>query len=139
MLGQLGITVQSGICEIHGIASQKYDYTFAKQSIIYALDADKEEEQKQAVLDAKNRHDSVGGVSRVVVHNLIAGLGEPLYYRLDAILADAMMGINAVKAVEIGDGVLSAKSLGSENNDPIRKDGFVSNHAGGILDRKSVV
>ncbi|MDY0116481.1 MAG: chorismate synthase [Sulfurimonadaceae bacterium] len=133
MLEQLGITVESGICEIHGIASQTFDYAHAKQSIIYALDAEKEEEQKQAILDAKNRHDSVGGVSRVVVRNLIAGLGEPLYYRLDAILADAMMGINAVKAVEIGDGVLSAKTLGSENNDPIRKDGFVSNHAGGIL------
>lgn len=133
MLEQLDISVESGICEIHGIESQKYDYAHAKNSIIYALDADKEEAQKQAILEAKNRHDSVGGVSRVVIRNLITGLGEPLYYRLDAILADAMMGINAVKAVEIGDGVLSARALGSQNNDSIRKDGFVSNHSGGIL------
>jgi chorismate synthase len=61
------------------------------------------------------------------------GLGQPLYYKLDAILADAMMGINAVKAVEIGDGVMSASLLGSQNNDPIRANGFESNHAGGIL------
>ena len=56
-----------------------------------------------------------------------------MYYKLDGVLADAMMGLNAVKAVEIGDGVLSAKALGSENNDEIRLDGFESNHAGGIL------
>jgi len=60
-------------------------------------------------------------------------LGQPLYYKLDGVLADAMMGINAVKAVEIGDGVLSASALGSSNNDEIRANGFESNHAGGIL------
>ena len=56
-----------------------------------------------------------------------------MYYKLDGVLADAMMGLNAVKAVEIGDGVLSARSLGSQNNDEIRSDGFESNHSGGIL------
>jgi len=62
-----------------------------------------------------------------------AGLGEPLYYKLDAILAEAMMGINAAKAVEIGDGIASTHLKGSQNNDPITPDGFASNHAGGIL------
>lgn len=133
MLKQLDIEVLSGICEIDGIKSEIFDYEAAKKSIIYALDATKEDAQKEAVLRAKNAHDSVGGVSRVVVRGAPIGLGQPLYYKLDSVLADAMMGINAVKAVEIGDGILSASLKGSQNNDAIRADGFVSNHAGGIL------
>jgi chorismate synthase len=133
MLRQLDIEVLSGICEIDGIKSEIFDYEAAKTSIIYALDATKEDAQKEAVLRAKNAHDSVGGVSRVVVRGAPMGLGQPLYYKLDSVLADAMMGINAVKAVEIGDGILSASLKGSQNNDAIRADGFVSNHAGGIL------
>lgn len=133
MLRQLDIEVLSGICEIDGIKSETFDYEAAKKSIIYALDAAKEDAQKEAVLRAKNAHDSVGGVSRVVVRGAPIGLGQPLYYKLDSVLADAMMGINAVKAVEIGDGILSASLKGSQNNDAIRADGFVSNHAGGIL------
>lgn len=133
MLAELSIEVMSGICEVDGIKSQKYDYEAAKKSIIYALDRAKEQEQKDAILKAKNEHDSVGGVSRVLIKGAPKGLGEPLYYKLDATLADAMMGINAVKAVEIGDGMLSASLSGSQNNDEIRADGFVSNHSGGIL------
>ena len=133
MLQELGITVLSGISEVHGIKSEVFDYEKAKNSIIYALDESKEQAQKDAILKAKNDHDSVGGVSRVLIKGAPAGLGQPLYYKLDGVLADAMMGLNAVKAVEIGDGVLSAQVLGSQNNDAIRLNGFESNHAGGIL------
>ncbi|MCW8896193.1 chorismate synthase [Sulfurimonas sp.] len=133
MLAELDIEVFSGISEIAGIKSNVYDYEAAKKSIIYALDSKVEQTQKDAILKAKNEHDSVGGVSRVLVKGVPAGLGQPLYYKMDAVLADAMMGINAVKAVEIGDGILSASMLGSQNNDEIRASGFESNHAGGIL------
>ena len=133
MLKELNIEVLSGICEVAGIASETFNYESAKSSIIYALDASKEEAQKEAILKAKSNHDSVGGVSRVLIKGVPVGLGQPLYYKLDGVLADAMMGLNAVKAVEIGDGVLSARTLGSENNDPIRTKGFESNHSGGIL------
>lgn len=133
MLKELDITIFSGISEVHGVQSRSFDYEYAKSSIIYALDATVEEAQKEEILKAKNAHDSVGGVSRVLIKGVPAGLGQPLYYKLDGVLADAMMGINAVKAVEIGDGVMSAKVLGSQNNDAIRADGFESNHAGGIL------
>ena len=133
MLQQLGVEIVSGICEIDGIKAEHFDYEYAKNSIIYALDATVEESQKEAVLKAKEAHDSVGGVSRVVIKNAPIGLGEPMYYKMDAVLADAMMGINAVKAVEIGDGISSASKLGSENNDQISANGFLSNHAGGIL------
>jgi len=133
MIAELGVEVVSGICEVAGITSESFDYEYAKSSIIYALDKNKEELQKEAILEAKNRHDSVGGVSRVVIKGVPVGLGQPLYYKLDGVLADAMMGLNAVKAVEIGDGVMSAKTQGSLNNDAIRASGFESNHAGGIL------
>ena len=133
MLQELDITVLSGISEVHGIKSEVFDYEKAKSSIIYALDESKEQAQKDAILKAKNDHDSVGGVSRLLIKGAPAGLGQPMYYKLDGVLADAMMGLNAVKAVEIGDGVLSARALGSENNDAIRLNGFESNHAGGIL------
>ncbi len=133
MLKELGVEVLSGISEVAGIKAEKFNYSGVKDSIIYALDADVEQAQKDAILEAKNRHDSVGGVSRVVIKNAPIGLGQPMYYKLDGVLADAMMGINAVKAVEIGDGCLSAKSTGSQNNDQIRANGFESNHAGGIL------
>jgi len=133
MLNELDIRVMSGISEVAGIQSNSFDYEKAKTSIIYALDSSKEEAQKEAILKAKNEHDSVGGVSRVLIQGAPVGLGQPLYYKLDGVLADAMMGLNAVKAVEIGDGVLSARTLGSENNDAIRSSGFESNHSGGIL------
>ncbi len=133
MLRELDIEVLSGISEVHGIHAKKYDYAHVNKSIIYALDAEVEEAQKATILEAKNRHDSVGGVSRVLIKGAPIGLGQPLYYKLDGVLADAMMGINAVKAVEIGDGVVSARALGSQNNDPLRANGFESNHAGGIL------
>lgn len=133
MLRPLGIVIRSGITEIAGISGEKFDFDYAPRSEIYALDQVVEQAQKDAILAAKNDHDSVGGVAQVKIEGLPIGLGEPLYYKLDALLAEAMMGINAVKAVEIGDGAESAKTFGSTNNDQIRKEGFESNHSGGIL------
>lgn len=133
MLRSLGIEFASGISAIHGIEAQSLDFTYPKNSPIYALDASVEEAQKAAILEAKNAHDSVGGVATVKISGLPIGLGQGLYYKLDAVLAEAMMGINAVKAVEIGEGIRSGSLLASQNNDPITPDGFKSNHAGGIL------
>jgi len=133
MLSQLGITFQSGISAIHGIESQTLDFDYPAHSPIYALDASVEEAQKAAILEAKNAHDSVGGVATVKISGLPIGLGEGLYYKLDAVLAEAMMGINAVKAVEIGEGIRSGELLASQNNDAITPKGFKTNHAGGIL------
>ena len=133
LLKEVGVEIFSGISQIHNIKAKKFDYEKAKSSLIYALDSDVEEEQKRVILEAKNNHDSVGGVARVLIKNVPIGLGQPLYYKLDGVLADALMGLNAVKAVEIGDGILSSQTYGSQNNDQIRKDGFESNHAGGIL------
>lgn len=133
MLKELGIEVQSGICEIDGIEAKNYDFTKVSDSEIFALDLEVEQAQKDAILAAKNKHNSVGGVALVNVKNAPIGLGEPLYFKLDSQIANAMMSINAVKAVEIGDGTLSSRVKGYDNNDQIRKDGFKTNHSGGIL------
>jgi chorismate synthase len=133
MLNELDIKIQSGICEIDGIKANDYDFTKVSESEIFALDLSVEQAQKDAILDAKNSHNSVGGVALINVKNAPIGLGEPLYFKLDSQIANAMMGINAVKAVEIGDGILASKVKGYDNNDQIRKTGFKTNHSGGIL------
>lgn len=133
MIKEVGVEVQSGIIEIAGIRSETHDFDYVAQSEIYTLDKQAEDAQKAAILEAKTRHDSVGGAALIKIKNVPIGLGEPLYYKLDAVLAEAMMGINAVKAVEIGDGIHSCRTTGSTNNDAIRNEGFKSNHAGGIL------
>ncbi|MBS9782194.1 MAG: chorismate synthase [Arcobacter sp.] len=133
MLEELGIKVQSGICEIDGIKCENYDFSQVSNSEIYTLDLQKEEIQKQAIFDAKKSHNSVGGVALINVKNTPIGLGEPLYHKLDAQIANAMMSINAVKAVEIGDGIEASKVKGYDNNDQINSDGFKTNHSGGIL------
>src|SRR3546814_10743296 len=83
--------------------------------------------------------DSVGARISVVAQGVPVGWGEPVYDRLDADIAHAMMGINAVKGVEIGAGFGSIPQRGSVHGDELTPDGFLTNHAGGILggDRKS--
>lgn len=133
LLKELNIDVKSGICEINGIKAETYDFANVSKSEIFALDPNVEEDQKNAILDAKNSHNSVGGIALVNVKNCPVGLGEPIYHKLDAQIANAMMSINAVKAVEIGDGILASKVLGYDNNDQIRNTGFKTNHSGGML------
>ena len=91
------------------------------------------EQFEEEILSAKNNDNSVGGIVEITISGCPPGLGSPVFEKMDAVLASAIMSIGAVKGVEIGDGFLSAKKYGSENNDCMRKDGFLSNHAGGIL------
>lgn len=131
ILEKLNICVQSGVYSIGNIISENVNFKLAQNSEIYALD--KEDEFKNEVLKAKKDHNSVGGSVLIRAKGLPIGLGEPLYYKFDALLADALMGINGVKAVEIGDGISVSRYLGTQNNDLMDKSGFLSNHSGGIL------
>jgi chorismate synthase len=83
--------------------------------------------------DLRKAGDSCGARINVIASNVPAGLGEPLFDRLDADIAHAMMGINAVKGVEIGAGFASVQQKGSEHGDELSPQGFRSNHAGGVL------
>ena len=90
-------------------------------------------EIEREILAAKEAGDSVGGVVEIIAKGCPEGLGDPVFGKLDAAIAGAMMGIGAVKGVEIGDGFVAAGKFGSENNDAMTRDGFATNHAGGIL------
>lgn len=133
LLNSLHVKVQSGVCAIGEIEAQSYDFSYVAKSEIYALDSTVEEAQKALIKEVKEAHDSVGGVAMIEIVGAPKGLGEPIYYKLDALLADAMMGINGVKAVEIGEGCHASKLRGSQNNDALTKEGFVTNKSGGIL------
>jgi chorismate synthase len=133
MLNQLDIKIQSGIYEIDGIKSESINFEDSKNSTIFSLDKSQEDAQKKSIEKALENHDSVGGIVLVKASNVPVGLGEPMYHKLDGQIANAMMGLNAVKAVEIGDGVDASRSKGSFNNDQITSNGFKTNHSGGIL------
>jgi len=133
ILKEIGVEVYGAIAEIDGIESKEFDFDFAKTSIVKSGDKNVESAQIEAVKKAKKAHDSVGGAALVVARRVPIGLGEPIYYKLDSQIASALMSINAAKAVEIGDGIEACRLKGSQNNDEITKEGFVSNHSGGIL------
>jgi chorismate synthase len=113
------------------------DLTEIERNPFWCPDPMAAERWERQLGEVRKRGSSIGGVVEVVATGVPAGLGEPIYDKLDADLAKAMMSINAVKGVEIGDGFATAALSGEENADEIRagNDGprFLSNHAGGIL------
>lgn len=133
VLREFDIIVRSGILGIGGILAQKISFENAIKSEIFSLDSSVEEAQKKIIKNARENFDSIGGVALISAQNVPVGLGEPLYHKLDSAIGAVMLGLNGVKAVEIGSGVESSVLLGSENNDFISKKGFLSNHSGGIL------
>jgi chorismate synthase len=133
ILNQLDIKVESGVASIGDIEAKNIDFEYAKTNKLYTLDKDKYHAQEELIQSVKNSHDSIGASVLVKITNAPIGLGEPMYYKLDSALGDMMMGLNGVKAVEIGDGVTSSKHRGSEFNDGLNHNGFLSNHSGGIL------
>ncbi len=88
---------------------------------------------EEEIRSAQEAGDSVGGIVGIIAHGCPAGLGDPVFGKLDAAIAGAMMSIGAVKAVEIGEGFNAARLKGSENNDEMDAGGFITNHAGGII------
>ena len=118
LLGEFGISVQSGVASVGEIScGERLDFDLAARSEIFSLG--NEEAMKEEILKAKRDHDSVGASVVTVIRGAPAGLGEGLYYKFDAAIAAAMMGVNGVKAVEIGEGVNASKIRGSQNNDPM--------------------
>lgn len=136
LLQELGITCESGILHIGTHKGENIDFAYAKTSEIFALDKAVESAQKHAILEARKNGDSIGGCALVRAfspNGALKGLGQPLYYKLSGAIGAMMMGLNGVKALEIGDGIESSTRLGSQNNDNMDSSGFTSNHCGGIL------
>ncbi len=132
ILKEFNIKIKAGTIEIGGIRAENLDFEYAKTSPLFALDKEIEKEWIEIIDKARNEHNSLGGVVKVKIENLPIGLGEPVYYKLDNILASAMVSINAVKGVYIGN-TDAHKLTGADNNDEINKNGFLSNNSGGVL------
>ena len=152
LLNHFGIEVKSGVLSVGEIGRAEggyaellgaVDFENAENSEIFALLPECEASQKELIKSCKDSGESVGASVLSVAKGLFAGLGEPMYDKLDSKIAEAMMNINGVKAVEIGAGVAASKLRGSENNDELLPAGnggfgamraeFGSNNAGGVL------
>jgi chorismate synthase len=128
---QYGIEIQGYLAQLGPVKIEKLDWDFIETSAFFCPDPDKE----QAIEDYMKalKGNSIGARINVIAHNVPPGLGEPIFDRLDAEIAHAMMSINAVKGVEIGAGFESVTQKGTEHRDEITPEGFLSNNAGGIL------
>ena len=104
-----------------------------ENNLFFCPDPNKISKLEQKIADIRKQKDSLGAIVKVVVMNVPIGLGAPVFNKLDADIAHAMMSINAAKGVEIGAGFASALQMGSQHRDPITPLGFVSNNGGGVL------
>ncbi|ERH62378.1 chorismate synthase [Pantoea dispersa EGD-AAK13] len=128
-----GIVVRGYLAQIGDIACELKDWSIVEDNPFFCPDADKLDALDELMRALKKEGDSIGAKVTVMAENVPPGLGEPVFDRLDADLAHALMSINAVKGVEIGDGFAVINQRGSQHRDEIRSNGFQSNHAGGIL------
>ncbi len=133
LLEPAGMKIKGYTLELGGIRAESFDLETVDENPLYCPDSMASDSMEQALQEAMKQGDSLGGVVEVRVMGCIEGLGEPVFDKLDADLAKAVMSVGAVKGVEIGEGFGAARLKGSENNDSITPEGFRTNHAGGIL------
>ena len=130
---QNGISIQGYLSAIGHIALEPIDLNIVNENAFFCPDSSKLDEIAQLIDDMRRQGDSIGAEVSVLAKGVPVGLGEPVFSRLDADLASALMGINAVKGVEVGDGMAVSSQRGTEHRDEMTPNGFASNHAGGIL------
>lgn len=131
---RLGVEVRGYLSQLGPIKVEQVDWSIIDDNPFFCPDAAKVEEMETYMTALKKTGDSIGAKITIVARNVPVGLGEPVFDRLDADLAHALMSINAVKGVEIGDGFAVVAQKGTEHRDEMSPEqGFHSNHAGGIL------
>ncbi|MCV3288016.1 MULTISPECIES: chorismate synthase [Aeromonas] len=128
-----GIEIVGFLSQLGPVKAEAFDQSQIEQNPFFFPDAGKLEALDEYMRALKKEGNSIGAKVAVIARNVPVGLGEPVFDRLDADIAHAMMGINAVKGVEIGDGFAVVEQKGSEHRDEMTPAGFASNHAGGIL------
>jgi len=136
-LAQHGIRCRAFSLEIAGVRAQRIDWNAVEENPVRAPDLDAADAMVRAVESARDQGDSVGGIVELHIEGCPPGLGDPVFDKLDALLAYALMSIGAIKAVEIGAGVHVARMRGSQFNDPFTMENgrvtTVTNNCGGIL------
>jgi chorismate synthase len=133
LVEKYGIAVRGYLSQLGPIKAQKLDWDEVENNAFFCPDAAKVAEVEAYMDNLRKQGNSIGARINVVASGMIPGLGEPIFDRLDADIAHAMMSINAVKGVEIGAGFACIEQTGSEHRDEITPQGFLSNNAGGIL------
>ncbi|UZD67522.1 chorismate synthase [Marinobacter sp. AN1] len=130
---RLGIRIRGYLSQLGPIKAESFDWDQVHQNPFFCPDAARVPEM-EAYMDALRKEgNSIGARINIVAEGVPPGLGEPIFDRLDADLAHALMSINAVKGVEIGAGFESVTQKGTEHRDELTPEGFLSNHAGGVL------
>ena len=130
---KLSINIAGYLAQMGDIELAPVDLSVVDQNPFFCADPGKLEALEQAINQLRKEGDSIGARVNLIASGMPTGLGEPVFDRLDADIAAAMVGINAVKGVEIGDGFAVVAQRGSEHRDEMTPDGFLSNHAGGTL------
>jgi chorismate synthase len=128
-----GIRIRGHLAQIGSIVPRTFDWDSVESNPFFWPDAGMVGELEEAMNALRKSGDSVGARVNVVADGVPPGWGEPIYGKLDGDLAAALMSINAVKGVEIGDGFAAVEQRGTGHRDEMTTDGFLSNHAGGIL------
>ena len=130
---KLGIDIHGCVSQIADIKAEQFDWQLVETNPFFFPDESKLEQLDETLRGIIRQKDSIGAKVTVIAKHVPVGLGEPIFDRLDADIAHALMGINAVKGVEIGDGFEVVNQKGSEHRDELTPDGFATNHAGGVL------
>ena len=130
---QLGVRIYGYLAQLGPIVLELVDPEAALDNPFCCPDPSRLEELEQFMDGLRREGNSIGARVTVVASGVPPGLGEPVFDKLDADIAQAMMGINAVKGVEIGAGFAAVEQRGSEHRDELTPEGFASNHAGGVL------
>jgi len=130
---RLKVRIYGYLSQVGPLTLEAVDPAFAYQNPFFCPDPARIAELEKLIWTVREAGDSIGAWVTVVASGVPPGLGEPVFDRLDADIAHALMSINAVKAVEIGAGTHAAQQRGSEHRDELTPSGFGSNHAGGIL------
>lgn len=128
-----GIKVHGYLAQLGPIKAQQLIWEEVEKNPFFCPDPDQVEAMEKYMIQLRSEGNSIGARINVVASGVPVGLGEPVFDRLDADIAHAMMSINAVKGVEIGGGFACVESKGSDFRDEMTPNGFLSNHAGGIL------
>lgn len=133
LLETCGTTIRGYLSQLGPIAIEQVDYAEIENNAFFCPDASKVAAMEEYMAALSKEGNSIGARITVCASKVPAGLGEPIFDRLDADIAKALMSINAVKGVEIGAGFAAVTQKGSEHRDEITPEGFLSNHAGGVL------
>ena len=130
---KFGIQIRGYLAQLGPISFETFDWGEVHNNPFFCPDSNKVSELEEYMDNLRKSGDSIGARINIVASNMITGLGEPIFDRLDADIAHAMMSINAVKGIEIGAGFEVVNQKGSDHRDLITPEGFKSNNSGGIL------